>query len=122
MDVLGEFLIISLAGLAGILLAAIPAFPLPATVTGMIIMLLLLLTGIIKLKQIENVAEFFLRFLPLFFIPLIINLLKESEVFRLYGIKLIIIIISTTIITLTVSGLTAKLMLYILRKGKADDN
>lgn len=116
MGVLGEFLIIASAGAAGVLLSAIPGFPLPGTVAGMIIMFILLVCGAVKIKQIEKTAGFFLKFLPLFFIPVIVNLLNEKETFQTYGFKLILIIIITTLITLTATGLTAKLMLHILEK------
>lgn len=121
MGVLGEFLIITAATAAGALLSYIPGFPFPGSVTGMILLLALLLSGILKLKHIKNAADFFLNFLPLFFIPLIVNLLKETELLSQYGGKLLIIIISTTIITLTLTGLTAKLLIRIIHKKQDSD-
>ena len=116
MGVVGEFLIIASAGAAGVLFAAIPGFPLPGTVTGMLIMLVLLLSGLIKLKWISSAANFFLKFLPLFFIPLIVNLLREADILNTWGFKLVIIIVLTTVITMAATGLTAKLMLAVLHR------
>lgn len=120
MGILGEFLIISLTTATGILIAAIPGFPLPGTVTGMIIMLILLVTGVIKIKQIQRVSDFLTGTLPLFFIPLIVNIIGEQEILGSYGIQLLIIIIPTTLITLIITGLTAKLLLT-LSGNKSED-
>ncbi|HAK45955.1 MAG TPA: CidA/LrgA family protein [Spirochaeta sp.] len=122
MGVLGEFLIIAAAAFAGSILAQIPGFPLPSAVAGMLLMLILLLSGIIKLERVRRAADFFLKFLPLFFIPLIVNLLKEGEVLSEYGLEIIAIISITTVITLAVTGLTAKLLLKLIGRGnKAHD-
>ena len=85
-------------------------------------MLILLLTRIVKLDRIKNAAGFLLKFLPLFFVPLIVNLLKEQELLSRYGIKLLIIITGTTIITLATTGLTAMLLLKIMggKDGRND--
>ncbi|MBI9109248.1 MAG: CidA/LrgA family protein [Spirochaetales bacterium] len=118
MGVLGEFLLISLVTTAGVLIATIPLLPFPGTVTGMLIMLILLLTNIIKVKQISRASDFFSSFLPLFFIPLIVNITSEQELLSRYGIKLLIVIIPTTITTLIATGLTAKLLLYLTEKKR----
>ncbi len=101
------------------LLALIPGFPLPGTVTGMVFMLILLLSGAVKLNKIKHAAGFFLTFLPMFFVPLIVNLLKEGNLLREYGIKLLIVIMTSTVITMLAAGLTAKLMLNLNKKRKS---
>ena len=121
MGILGEFLIISATATAGILLSMLPWFPLPGAVTGLILMLLLLLSGVVKLERVNRAARFFLKFLPLFFIPVIVNLVKEGEVLSEFGLKLIAVIFITTILTIAATGLTAKLMLVILKKRDKPD-
>ena len=118
MGILGEFLLIAVTALAGILISVIPGFPLPGAVTGMILMLLMLLSGFIKLERIRNAADFFLKYLALFFVPLVVNLIKESELLSTYGLKLIIVILGTTLITLAATGLTAKLLLAAGRRKR----
>ena len=113
MGILGEFLIIISTAAAGNLISTIPGFPLPGTVCGMLLMFLFLMTGFIKLDRIRSAAGFFLRFLPLFFIPLIINLIQEKQLISRYGIKLFIIILATTVITMLVTGFTAALLLKL---------
>lgn len=121
MGILGEVLIITATTAAGTLLSYIPGFPFPGSVTGMLLMLILLLSGLIKLEQIKYASGFFLGFLPLFFIPLIVNLLEETEILGQYGVKLLIIIIGTSVITLITTGLTAKLLINIMHKKKTSD-
>ncbi|MDC7227507.1 MAG: CidA/LrgA family protein [Spirochaetales bacterium] len=119
MGILGEFLILAVVALSGSLMNLIPWFPLPGAVSGMLLMLILLLSGIIKLERVTNAAGFFLKFLPLFFIPFVINLMKESDVIAAYGVKLILVISVTTLLTMAATGLTAKLLLS-LHSGKKD--
>lgn len=121
MGVLGEFLIISATAFAGILLSRIPGFPLPGAVTGMILMLIMLLSGVIKLKNIGRAADFFLKYLALFFVPLVVNLIRESKLLAAYGFRLVLVIIATTLITLAATGLTARLLLAAASRGKKND-
>ena len=122
MGVLGEFLIISATTLAGFLLSAIPGYPLPGAVSGLILMLLMLLSGIVRLKHISKAAAFLIGFLPLFFVPLIVNLVKETEILKTYGLKLLAVILATTLITMAATGLTAKLLFTLKeKKGGSDD-
>lgn len=50
--------------------------PVPASVYGLLIMFLLLLTGRIKLEQVENAADFLLSIMPLFFIESTVSVMN----------------------------------------------
>ncbi|MDC7124629.1 MAG: CidA/LrgA family protein [Spirochaetales bacterium] len=118
MSILSEFLIIIITAITGTVLANIPGFPLPGTVTGMILMLLLLLTKIISLNHVKRTADFLLALLPLFFVPLVVNIVNEKKILSEYGIKILIIVFITTIITISITGLTTKLLLFLYNKRK----
>ena len=121
MGVLGDFLIICLVTSAGALVSAIPGFPFPGTVTGMMIMVLLLLFRAVKVRRIERAADFLIRFLPLFFIPLIINIMKEYDLISRFGFKLLLIIFLTAVITMIITGLTAKALLSAAGKRNGEN-
>ena len=55
--------------LAGEFLHRIVGVPLPGNIIGMVLLLILLCTKVIKPEQISGVASFFLNHLALFFLP-----------------------------------------------------
>jgi holin-like protein len=118
LGIFGEFLLILLVTAAGVLVSSVPGFPLPGSVTGMLIMLVLLLSGLIKLSSIRRASDILIKFLPLFFIPLIVNIIREGGLVSRYGSRIAVVIISTTIITLAVTGLTAKMMIHLTGKSE----
>ncbi|MBQ9990169.1 MAG: CidA/LrgA family protein [Lachnospiraceae bacterium] len=63
-----QFVWIFGVSLAGEVLNALLPMPVPASVYGLVIMFILLLTGIVKLEQVENAADFLMAVMPLFFI------------------------------------------------------
>ena len=122
MGILGEFLIICLVTAAGIAVSKIPGFPLPGTVTGMMLMLLLFILKIVKTERVNKAAGMLVNYLPLLFIPLIVNITKESELLKSYGIKLLIVVVLSTFITMTVTALTAKLLFNLAKRKKGEGN
>lgn len=120
LNILSELLIIFTTAAAGMLASLIPGFPFPGPVAGMLIMAVLLVTGILDLKKIHRAADFFTASLPLFFIPLIINLMKETEILGKYGLKIGLIVIISTVLTMAVTALTVSL-LFRLSAGRRRD-
>ena len=53
--------------------------PIPASVYGLILMLLALLTGLIKPEQISTVADFFISIMPVLFIAPTVALITQPE-------------------------------------------
>ncbi|WP_394238977.1 CidA/LrgA family protein [Niallia oryzisoli] len=81
--------------------------PVPASVFGMILLFLLLVSGIIKVQHIDKAATFFNKHLAFFFIPFAVGLMNYGGLIRASGIQLLImIVVSSTIGLLVTSGLT----------------
>lgn len=64
-----QFLIIIGISLAGEILKYILPLPIPASIYGMAILFIALLTGIIKLKDVRETGKFLIEIMPLMFIP-----------------------------------------------------
>ncbi|CAK7027983.1 CidA/LrgA family protein [Tissierella carlieri] len=88
----------------------IAKIPIPATVLGMIILLICLLTGILKLEKIETVSEFFLDHLTFLFIPGGVGLIASLELIKEQWLPILVVIILTTALTIVVTGLTVQLL------------
>ena len=46
--------------------------PVPASVYGLVLLLAALLTGVIKLDQVEGAADFLIEIMPVMFIPVVV--------------------------------------------------
>lgn len=81
--------------------------PIPGNVVGVMLLFALLCLGVIKLKHVELAADFLLRHLVFFFVPVAVGLMEWGQVFYDYGLTLFAaIVISAVLPLLTVGGLT----------------
>lgn len=79
--------------------------PLPGSIIGLIILLLLLHTKIVKKEYVADGAGFLLPILTLLFIPATVGVVNYPELLSWLGVSLLIITIISTIFSL---GVTAK--------------
>lgn len=79
--------------------------PLPGSIIGLIILLLLLHMKIVKKEYIADGAGFLLPILTLLFIPATVGVVNYPELLSWLGVSLLIITIISTIFSL---GVTAK--------------
>jgi holin-like protein len=88
-------------------IAQLSGLSIPGSVVGMILLFGLLCCGIIKLQHIQVAADFLLKHLTFFFIPIAVGLMNWGSLF--YDNALILglaIIISASLAFLTVGFLT----------------
>ncbi|MBE6050001.1 MAG: CidA/LrgA family protein [Clostridium sp.] len=105
MKLFREALIIFGIYLLGEFISKILSLPIPGNVLGLIILLILLCTNIIKPSQIENISNFLLDHLAFFFIPAGVQLMSSCGLIKDSWAKLIIICILTTIIVIGCTGI-----------------
>lgn len=79
--------------------------PLPGSIIGLIILLLLLHMKIVKKEDVADGAGFLLPILTLLFIPATVGVVNYPELLSWLGVSLLIITIISTIFSL---GVTAK--------------
>ena len=78
MKYIHQFLIIMLISFVGELLSFLP-LPIPASVYGLLIMLVGLYTKIIPLSAIEDVADWLILIMPVLFVPSAVGLMNIKE-------------------------------------------
>lgn len=76
----------------------------PGSIIGMLLLFLLLKTGIIKMKWMEEGTSLLLRHLTLFFIPVTIGFMEYLELFSGRGILLLLIIVISTALVMGIGG------------------
>lgn len=91
--------------------------PLPGNVLGMILLLAALFSGIVRLEWVERAAGFFNRHLLLFFIPVIVGVVKVVPALESQWALVVAVLFVSTWIPLVISGWTAKAR---VRAGKRE--
>lgn len=123
MKILQESIIILSIYLIGEIISKALSLPIPGNILGMLILLLLLCTKVIKIDQIESISNFFLDHLAFFFIPAGVGLLTSFNLIKDSLLSILIICIITTSIVLVVTGKVVELVININKNNlnKGDD-
>ena len=95
---------------AGDLIHEYTGIPVPGNILGMLILLLLLCLKIIKLDQIKEVSDFFLKRLSFFFLPPAIGLMLVGDDVKSQWPILLLLCIAITIVTMAMTGWTVQLL------------
>lgn len=121
MALLMEAAIILGVTLAGEMLHALLPLPLPvpAGIYGMVLMLLLLMSGILKIEKIKRAGSFFIEIMPVMFIPAAAGLMEIVPQLRGALLPIAVVVVITTVIVMAASGLTAQL---IIRREAAKEH
>ena len=112
-----QFVIIIAISFIGEFLKYLLPLPVPASIYGMVLMFVALLTGILKLDDVKDTAKFLIEIMPLMFIPAGVGLMVSWDTLRPLLIPIIIITVVTIITVMAVSGHTAQLVLRKKEKG-----
>ena len=110
MKLLREFGIIIGICFIGEFINYITPVAVPGNVLGMVILLTLLVTKVIKLEMIDAVANFLLKHLAFFFIPAGVGLLASIDIIKAQLIPIVLIIIISTVLVIATTGLTIQLL------------
>ncbi len=104
MKLLRQFLIILLLSFVGEGLKSLIPLPVPASVYGLVLMLLCLCTGIIRLEQVERASDFLIAIMPVMFVPAAVGLTESWDQLRPVLAPVLIIMVLTTVLVMVVTG------------------
>lgn len=119
MKYLRQFCIILFVSFLGEILHIIIPLPVPASVYGLVLMLLALCTGILKPEQVDAVANFLIEIMPVMFLPAAVGLLEAWPSLQPVWLPVILITVITTVIVMTVTGRVTQ---HIIRRGNRRKN
>ena len=108
MKYLRQFAIILFISLLGELLRVLIPLPIPASVYGLVLMLLALITGILKVHQVKEASAFLIEIMPVMFIPAGVGLLESWPALKPVWIPVVLITMLTTVIVMVVTGRVAQ--------------
>ncbi len=78
--------------------------PIAASIYGLLLMLLALTTGIVKLGDVENVADFLTENMAIMFVPPVVGIIACVDEMKKMLIPLFVISIVSTLLIMSVTG------------------
>ena len=85
-------------------IVSLTGLPIPASVLGIVILFILLCLGIIKEAYVEGMADFLLKHLVFFFIPIVVGLVEWGGVVQEYGLTFVFAIVVSSLVSLFASA------------------
>lgn len=101
------FIIIVITLIAEVLSHTLP-LPLPASIYGMLILFVCLITGVIKMEQVENVGEWLIAVMPAMFVVPGAGFITSWASLQPHLLSWSVIISVTTVLVMAVAGLVAQ--------------
>ena len=96
-------IIMVISFIAAIMEVLIP-LPIAASVYGLVLMLIGLVTKIIPLEKVEGAADFLIEIMPILFVPPTVSLIANVEALKQMLVPLFVISIVTTVLIMAVTG------------------
>lgn len=110
MKFLRQFMIILLLAFLGEVLKMFIPLPIPASVYGLVLMLVCLMTGVLKTSQVKDAAFFLIEIMPVMFIPAAAGLIDSWGVLRPLIVPIMIITVVITVFVMAVTGRVAQMI------------
>ena len=119
MKYLRKLLIILIFSFIGEVLHSLIPIQVPASIYGLVLLFIALLTGIIQLPQVKEAAKYLIEIMPLMFIPAGVGLLESWGDLKSILIPVLILLVASTILVMGVSG---KVTQGIIQRSKRKES
>ncbi|MCM1493707.1 MAG: CidA/LrgA family protein [Muribaculaceae bacterium] len=104
MRILKQFLIIILFSFIGELLHYVIPLQIPASIYGLLALFLALVTGTVRLEQVQDTAKYLIVIMPLMFIPAGVGLMDSWGELKPILLPVAVIMVVSTVLVMGISG------------------
>ncbi len=111
-------IIMTISFLAELLEILLP-LPVTASIYGLVLMLVALVTKLVPLEKVERAADFLMELLPILFVPSTVSIIANVEALQEMLLPLVVICLVTTVLILAVTGRTAQGIIHLEEKRGA---
>ena len=118
MKLIRQFGIILAITFSGEVLKGLLPLPIPVSIYGLLLMLVLLITGILPLEAVQDAGKFLIEIMPVLFVPAAVGLLDSWPSLQAVLLPVSVITVVTTIFVMAVSGLVTQAVIRRERKPK----
>ena len=108
MKFLKQFLIILVITFMGEGVYVVLALPIPARISGMVLLFLALMTGIVKLESVRDAGKFLIEIMPVMFIPAGVGLMVSWGVLKPMLLPVSLITVVSLITAAAATGLVSQ--------------
>lgn len=115
MKYLKQFCIILAISFAGELLNAWIPLPIPASIYGIVILFVGLLTGWIPYDSVRETGKFLIEIMPVMFIPAAVGLINSWELIRASWLQYLFVTAFSTVAVMAVAGRVTQ---AVIRKAR----
>ena len=119
MKYLRQLLIILIFSFIGEILHSLIPIQVPASIYGLVLLFIALLTGIIQLPQVKETAKYLIEIMPLMFIPAGVGLLESWGNLKSILVPVLLLLVESTILVMGVSG---KVTQGIIQRSKRKES
>lgn len=119
MKYLRQLLSILIFSFIGEILHSLIPIQVPASIYGLVLLFIALLTGIIQLPQVKEAAKYLIEIMPLMFIPAGVGLLESWGDLKSILIPVLLLLVVSTILVMGVSGKVTQGMIQRSKRKEA---
>ena len=121
LNYLKQFLIILTVCFIGEILHAMIPLPIPASIYGLVLMLICLIAKIIPEEKVSAVSDFLIGIMPVMFIPSAVGLMGYWEAIKPILLAVVVITVAMNVLVFAVSGRVTQAVIRMDNKKKARD-
>lgn len=121
MKFIKQFSIIILLSLIGELLKYLIPLPIPASIYGLLLMLIGLSTKLIPLEAVQDASLFLIDIMPLMFIPAGVGLLTSWGQLKPVFLPVILITVVSTVIVMAASGRATQFVIRLEKRNRKEN-
>ena len=118
MKLLYQFGIILGMSFFGEVLYALVPLPIPASIYGLVLMLVCLGTKVIKLSQVKIAADFLIDIMPPMFIPAAVGIVVVWADLQEILVPVLVITVVSTIVVMVCTGKVSQAVIRAKKKGE----
>ncbi|MCI5650165.1 MAG: CidA/LrgA family protein [Fusicatenibacter sp.] len=104
MKLLRQFLVIIAISFLGEVLHEFLPLPVPASIYGLVLMLVFLMTGTLRLESVRDAGKFLIEIMPVMFIPAGVGLVTAWGELQSVLVPVLVITVVSTVAVMAVSG------------------
>lgn len=116
-----EISLIATVSFAGELLHYLIPLPVPSSIYGLLLMLLLLVTHIVRLEHVKTSADWLITLMPVMFVGPTVGLIASYDSYKDILVPILVISLVTTVFTMAVSGLTTQGLIRLQTKEEKEE-
>lgn len=120
MKLLKQFLIILAISFAGEILKYLLPLPAPASIYGMVILFIGLLTGLIPLNSVRSAGKLMIEIMPVMFIPAGVGLMSSWGNLKPVLVPVLVITVVALLTVMIATGYVSQLVIRMQKRKRAD--